>query len=74
MRVTHPNLRLQIQQKQQAENKPPTHLIMFVVRDDDGIKPLAGHGFSYTAREYQAGLKVDEGMTAAGGKTVGAAK
>ena len=74
LRVTHPNLRLQIQQKQQAENKPPTHLIMFVVRDDDGIKPLAGHGFSYTAREYQAGLKVDEGMTAAGGKTVGAAK
>jgi len=72
LRVTHPNLRLQIQQKQRAEDKPPAHVILFVVRDDDGVKPINGQGFGYTAHEYQASLKVDEGTP--GDKTGSVAK
>ncbi len=73
LRVTHPNLRLQIQQKQYPERKPPMHEILFVVRDDDGVHPIGGRGFGWTAHEYRANLEVDEGVTAKSQKT-GAAK
>ena len=69
LRLTHPNLRLQIQQKLRAEDKPPTHLIIFAVRDDDGTHALNGRGFGYTAREYQASLQMDEGASAVGSST-----
>ena len=72
LRVTHPNLRLQIQQKQ-TDEKPPTRRILFMVRDDDGVKPIGGQGFSYAAHEYQTSLKVDEG-TPKSGKNLSAAK
>ncbi len=62
LRVTHPNLRLQIQQKQDTQRKPPTQEILFVVRDDEGIHPLNGRGFGWEAHEYQASLNVDEGL------------
>ncbi len=77
LRVTHPNLRLQIQQRQDTQSKPPMHHLMFVVRDDDGVRPLAGQGFGYEAHEYATGLKVSEKWDTAGaapGKQSSAAK
>lgn len=69
LRVTHPNLRLQIQQRQDTESKPPLHHIRLVVRDDDGVHPLAGQGFGWEAHEYQKSLQVDDGATAKSQKT-----
>ena len=64
LRVTHPNLRLQIQQKQDTAHKPPTHEIFFVVRDDDGVHPINGRGFEWGAHEYQKSLQVEEKVPA----------
>jgi hypothetical protein len=72
LRQAHPNLRLQIQLKSRPEDKPPTRQILFVVRDDDGVHPVAGRGFRYAAHEYQTSLKVDEGTP--GGMKSGLAK
>ena len=77
LRVTHPNLRLQIQQRQDVQSKPPMHHLMFVVRDDNGIHPLAGQGFGWAAHEYQARLQVSEKSDTAappGGRQSGTAK
>lgn len=68
LRVTHPNLRLQVREMQNRDRKPPTHEIMFIVRDDDGAHGLNGKGFGYAAHEYQTSLKVDEGTPAGGQK------
>lgn len=77
LRVTHPNRRLQIQQKQDTVNKPPAHGIVFVVRDDAGAHPINARTFFWTAHQYQASLQVSEKADAvvpATGKQSGAAK
>ena len=64
---------LQIQQRQDADRKPPKHEILFVVRDDDGLHGLNGRGFGWQAYEYQTSLKVEEGLPPRSVKT-GAAR
>ena len=71
LRVTHPNLRLQIQQKQDPARKPPAHEIMFVVRDDEGTHPINGKGFGWEAHEYQTSLQADDGVPPRSIKTGG---
>ncbi len=73
LRQRYPNLRLRVQQKRNKDEKSPTRAILFVVRDDEGVRPINGRGFTYLSHEYQASLKVDNG-TPASDKTTGAAK
>ncbi len=77
LRVTHPNLRLQIQQKQGMAQKPPAHEVMFVVRDDEGAHPINAQGFFWMAHQYDTSLQVSEKadvVVPATGRQSGAAK